>query len=288
MEYIIHLGILIAIFAILGVSLNLVVGYTGLLSVAEAAFFGIGAYATAIVLTTTKIGFFSAGLIGMVLAMVAALLIGLVLSRFKDDYYALASLGFGVIVFSFFLNWQSLTGGPLGIAGIGRPELFGFVLANNFIFLVFALLTLALVYGLSEYITTSSFGLVLKAIREDEEAIQVFGYHTDRYKLTIFVISAGLAAVAGALYASYISFIGPSSFSLIESIFILSIVILGGLANHKGAILGAALLIILPELLRFVGLPTDIAAQSRQLIYGVLLVVLMLYRPRGLIGDYKL
>ena len=288
MEYIIHLGILIAIFAILGVSLNLVVGYTGLLSVAEAAFFGIGAYATAIVLTTTKIGFFSAGLIGMVLAMVAALLIGLVLSRFKDDYYALASLGFGVIVFSFFLNWQSLTGGPLGIAGIGRPELFGFVLANNFIFLVFALLTLALVYGLSEYITTSSFGLVLKAIREDEEAIQVFGYHTDKYKLTIFVISAGLAAVAGALYASYISFIGPSSFSLIESIFILSIVILGGLANHKGAILGAALLIILPELLRFVGLPTDIAAQSRQLIYGVLLVVLMLYRPRGLIGDYKL
>ena len=138
------------------------------------------------------------------------------------------------------------------------------------------------------YITTSSFGLVLKAIREDEEAIQVFGYHTNRYKLTIFVISAGLAAIAGALYASYISFIGPSSFALMESIFILSIVILGGLANHKGAILGAALLIILPELLRFVGLPTDVAAQSRQLIYGVLLVVLMLYRPRGLIGDYRL
>ena len=274
--------------ASLGVSLNLVVGYTGLLSVAQAAFFGIGAYTTAILLTTTEIGFLSAGLIGVIVAVAVAFLIGLVLSRFRGDYYALASLGFGVIVFSFFLNWQSLTSGPLGIAGIERPELFGFVFSDNFFFLILALAALALVYGLSEYITTSSFGLVLKAIREDEEAIQVFGYHTNRYKLTVFVIGAGLAAIAGSLYASYISFIGPSSFSLMESIFILSIVILGGLANHKGAILGAALLIILPELLRFIGLPTDIAAQSRQLIYGVLLVVLMLYRPRGLIGDYRL
>lgn len=288
MEYLIHLSILFAIYAILGISLNLVVGYTGLLSVAHATFYGIGAYATAIFLTQTGIGFFLSVILGIVFAGIVSFLIGIVLSKFSDDYYALGSFGFNVIVFSIFLNWQSLTRGPLGIPGISKPSLFGFNLASNFSFLILVILLLSLIYFVSRFIVNSSFGRVLKAIREDEKAIQVFGYNTPYFKLAIFVISAVMAAVAGSLFASYITFIDPTSFGLMESIFILAIIILGGLSNLRGSILGALFLILLPEILRFVGFPTDIAAQMRQVIYGVILILLMLYRPQGLIGEYKL
>ena len=288
MEYLIHLGILFAIYAILGISLDLVVGYTGLLSVTHAAFYGIGAYATAILLTGFGVNFFLSVVLGVVFASFVALLMGLVLSKFKGDYYALASFGFNIIVFSIFLNWQELTRGPLGIPGIAKPSLFGFEFSSNFSFLILALVFLLGIFLVARFVVNSSFGRVLKAIREDEEAIQVFGYRTLYYKLTIFVISAGMAGIAGALYASYISFVDPSSFALMESIFILAIIILGGLANLRGAVLGALFLILLPEALRFVGLPSDIAAQMRQVIYGLILVGLMLYRPQGLTGKYKL
>lgn len=274
--------------AILGVSLNLVVGYTGLLSVTHAAFFGIGAYAVGILLTTTGVGFFTALLVGIIIAGLVSFLIGIVLSKFDNDYYALASLGFNVIIFSVFLNWQSLTRGPLGIPGIDRPEIFGFVFSSNTHFLVLALVILGLVFAGAQFIVHSSFGRALKAIRDDESALQVFGYRTTHFKLAIFMISAGMAAIAGALFASYITFIDPSSFMVMESVFVLSIVILGGLADNKGAVLGAIFLILLPEILRFVGMPSDIAAQMRQVIYGVLLIVLMLYRPQGFLGKYRL
>ncbi len=288
MEYIIHLAILICIYGILGLSLNLIVGYAGLLSITQAAFYGIGAYVTAILLTTTGMNFFVALILGMIITAVLSLAIGFVLSKFKDDYYALGSFGFNVIIYSVFLNWQSLTRGPLGIPGIPRPSLFGFTFSDNLSFLILAIVLGLLVYGVCVFVTRSSFGRVLKAIREDEEAIRVFGYHTLWYKLAIFVIGAVLASVAGALFASYITFIDPSTFTLNESIFLLAIVILGGLANNKGAVLGAVCLILLPEILRFVGFPSDIAAQMRQVVYGVILIVLMLYRPQGLVGEYRL
>ena len=290
MEYLIHIAILISIYAILGLSLNLVVGFTGLLSVAQAAFYGLGAYTSAILLTQSGTGmnFFFALLIGMAISGAASFLIGIVLSRFKDDYFALGSLGFNVIIYSVFLNWQSLTRGPLGIPGIPRPEIFGFAFSGNLAFLFLAAAFALAAYFICAFISHSSFGRVLKAIREDEQVIGVFGYRTSRYKLAIFVISATLASAAGSLFASYITFIDPSSFSLTESIFILSIIILGGLANNKGAALGAAALILLPEILRFVGFPSDIAAQMRQVVYGSLLILLMLYRPQGLLGEYKL
>ncbi|MDB5259259.1 MAG: inner-rane translocator, branched-chain amino acid transport system permease protein [Candidatus Taylorbacteria bacterium] len=288
MEYLIHIGILICIYGILGLSLNLIVGVTGLLSITQAAFYGIGAYATAILLTTVGMNFFFAVLIGMAITAVISLGIGFVLSKFKDDYYALGSFGFNIIVYSIFLNWQSLTRGPLGIPGIGRPSLFGFTFSENIWFLVLSAVFLVAIYFFCEYLTNSSFGRVLKGIREDEEALRVFGYNTLFYKLAIFVIGAMLASVAGALFASYITFIDPSTFTLTESIFLLAIVILGGLASNKGAVIGAAVLILLPEILRFVGFPSDIAAQMRQVTYGVILIVLMLYRPQGLVGEYKL
>lgn len=288
MEYLIHLAILIGIYGILGLSLNLIVGYTGLLSITQAAFYGIGAYVTAILLTGFGINFFLATLIGIIVTAILALIIGSILSRFKGDYYALGSFGFNVIIYSIFLNWQELTRGPLGIPGIARPSIFGYTFSDNFSFLILTLAALGLIYLISQFITSSSFGRVLKAIREDEGAIQVFGYHTSYFKLAIFVISAGMAAVAGALFASYITFIDPSTFTLNESIFILAIIILGGLANLRGSVLGAVALVLLPEFLRFVGFPSDIAAQMRQVVYGLLLIILMLYRPQGLEGEYKL
>lgn len=288
MEYLIHLAILFSIYAILGVSLNLVVGYTGLLSVTHAAFYGIGAYTTAILLTKTGVGFFSSVILGIIVAIALSFLIGVVLSKFKGDYYALGTFGFNTIIFAIFLNWQNLTMGPFGIPGISKPELLGINFANNFNFLVLALIFLGLIYFVARFITKSPFGRVLKAIREDEKAIAVFGYNTLYFKLAIFSISAAMAAVAGSLFASYLTFINPSSFQLMESVFILAIVILGGLANLRGAILGALFLILLPEILRFVGFPPDIAAQMRQVVYGVILILVMLYRPQGLMGEYKL
>lgn len=288
MEYFIHLAILISIYAILGVSLNLIVGYTGLLSVAQSAFYGIGAYVTALLLVNAGFNFFVAMIVGILASAFIALLMGLVLSKFDGDYYALASLGFGVILYSVFLNWQDVTNGPLGIPGIPRPNLFGFVFSENISFLLLSAFFVLLVYLVSRFIVRSSFGRVLKATREDEKAIQIFGYKTIYYKLTIFVIGAMMAAVAGSLYAAYITYIDPSTFTVAESIFIIAIIILGGLASLRGSLIGAVFLVLLPEFLRFVGFPDEIAAQMRQAVYGLLLILLMLYRPQGLIGEYKL
>ena len=288
MEYIYHLAVLITIYAGLALSLDLIVGYTGLLSVTHAAFYGFGAYSTAILMTRYGFNFFTSVAVGVVVSMTIALIIGYILSRFKDDYYALVSFGFNIIVFSVFLNWQNVTRGPLGIPGIGKPELFGYSFNTTVEFLVLSIVLMAMVYGTARFVVQSSFGRVLKAIREDEKAIQVFGYNTNVFKLVIFVLSAGMAGIAGSLFASYITFIDPSTFTLNESIFILAMIILGGLANIRGAVVGAVFLILLPEILRFVGFPTDIAAQMRQVVYGALLIGLMLYRPQGLLGEYKL
>lgn len=194
MEYLILIAIFSAIYAILGISLNLVVGYTGLLSITQAAFFGIGAYATALLLTHGVAGFFLSVLIGIIISCAVSFIIGVVLSKFDGDYYALGSFGFNIIVFSIFLNWQSVTRGPLGVSGISRPALrfmnYELSLSSDFLFLILASSFLILVYFISRFIVNSSFGRVLKAIREDEKAIQIFGYHTLYFKLAIFVISA--------------------------------------------------------------------------------------------------
>lgn len=288
MEYLIHIAIIFSIYGILALSLNLIVGYTGLLSAAHAALYGIGAYTVAILGTKLGISFFPALIMGILAAMLVSLLIGITVSRFKDDFYVLATLGMTTIVGNLFLNLQSITRGPLGIPGIDRPSIGTFVFSENAAFLGLALVLLGFVYLFSEYLAKSSFGRVLKAIREDEEALQVFGYKTHYFKLIVFMIGGGLAAVAGGLYASYITFIDPYTFSVAESVLMISMIILGGLANNRGALLGAFIIVLLPEALRFVGFPSDIAAQMRQVIYGLMLVVLMIYRPQGMIGEYKL
>lgn len=288
MEYVYQLAILFCIYSMLGISLNLVVGYTGLLSSTHAAFYGIGAYATAITLTAYGVNFFAGVALGIVISAGIALAIGIVLNRFSGDYYAIVSLGFNVVAYSVMLNWHELTRGPLGIPGISRPSVYGLDFSSNFMFLVLSVLFLVAVWLISRFIAMSSFGRVLKGIREDEAATQAFGYNTLYFKLAIFVVSAGIAAVAGSVFASYVTFIDPSTFTVMESVFILAIIIFGGLSSLKGSVIGALILVLLPEALRFAGFPASIAAQMRQVIYGATLIILMLFRPQGIFGEFKL
>ena len=298
----ITIGTVFAIWAILAVSLNLVVGYTGLLSVGHVGFFGVGAYAMAILssgasydqLRTEAIPtfgwpFFAALPVSVAAAGLVAIVVGVAFNRFRDDIYVLVSFGFAIIAFNIFLNWRSLTRGAFGIHEIARPQIGGWVLSGSFEFLVLLLIFLGLVMLIAWFVVTSSFGRVLTAIREDEQAIEVFGYRAAHYKLAIWVISAMMAGLAGALFGSWTSFIDPNSFVLLESILLVSIVILGGLATIWGSLLGAMAFVMLEEGMRFLPfLPTEYIGQARQVVLGVMLVVLMLFRPQGLVGRYKL
>lgn len=288
MEYLINLGILFCIYGVLALSLNMVVGMTGLLSLGHAAFFGIGAYATAIVMTEVGINFFVSLLIGAVINIAVAYIVGRILSRFSGGYYAIVSAGLAIIVYSLLLNWKDLTNGPLGIFGIPKPSLFGFSIDSNAAFLGLSFIVLALIFALYRWIDRSSYGRGLKAIREDEELATVMGYTVERFKNIIFLLSAVIAGVAGGLFASYIAFIDPSTFQIHESIFLFTIIIIGGLASSWGSVAGALILLSLPEVLRFVGLPYETAAQLQQIIYGLALILIMVYRPRGLFGKYRM
>ena len=288
MEYLINLAILFCIYGTLALSLNMVVGMAGLLSLAQAAFYGIGAYAAAIGMTELGLGFFSTLLLGMLANDILAFVVGKILSRFQGDYYAIVSAGLSVIVFSVLLNWKDLTNGPLGIFGIPKPEIGSFRLISNFSYLVLCLAAVALSCGIYVLFDRSSFGRTLKALREDEQLTRLQGYNTKHFKSIVFVVSAMMSGIAGAMFASYISFIDPSTFQLKEGIFLFTIIIVGGLSSAKGSIAGALILISLPEVLRFIGLPYETAAQLQQIIYGALLVLMMILRPQGLFGKYRM
>ncbi|MXW35772.1 MAG: branched-chain amino acid ABC transporter permease, partial [Chloroflexi bacterium] len=181
------------------------------------------------------------------------------------------------------------TRGAFGIHEIERPAIGGWVLDGEVEFLVFALVCLALVVLVCWLIVTSSFGRVLTAIREDEEAIAVFGYQVTHYKLAVWVISAMMAGLAGGLFASWTTFIDPNSFILLESMLLVCIVILGGLATIWGSLLGAMAFVLLEVGMRFLPfIPPEFVGQARQIVLGVLLVLLMLFRPQGLVGRYRL
>lgn len=288
MEYFINIGILLCIYAMLALSLNMVVGLSGLISLAHAAFYGIGAYAVAILMTAHGLSFWSAMLVGMFLNGITAFAVGKILAKFKGDYYAIVSAGLSVIVFSILLNFKALTKGPLGIYGIGKPAVFGFSFYSSGSFLALALVFVAMFYALFILIDRSSFGRTLKGLREDEELTVFLGYKTLQYKSFIFTLSAIMAGIAGSFFASYIAFIDPTSFQLAEGIFFFTMITVGGLSSAFGSIIGAALLLLLPEGLRFLGLPYETAAQCQQLIYGALLVLIMAFRPQGLFGKYRI
>lgn len=287
MEYLLHILVITGIYIILALSLNLIVGYTGLPALGHAAFLAMGAYTSS--LLALQLGL--SPWIGLVAGAVMAALLGVVIAvptlRLKGDYLALATFGAGVIVYSIAKNWVSLTRGPMGLPGIPSFSLAGFQLSAIWSYLILVALFVLLTYFIIGRVVNSPFGRVLRGIREDEIATQAMGKDVDRHKVLVFVIGAFFAGIAGSLYAHYITFIDPSSFTVMESITILLMVVFGGMGSLSGSFVGAATLVILPELLRFLGMPSSVAAPLRQMIYGLLLVVLMLRRPQGILGKYR-
>jgi branched-chain amino acid transport system permease protein len=286
MEYLLHIAILICIFSILAVSLDLVAGHGGFLSISQAAFYGLGAYTSALLAVQVGIPFCMSILAGMIVAFLASFVVSLPSLRLHGDYFVIATFGFQMILFSVFNNWMRITHGPLGIPGIPQPVIFGWHATSHLDFLILAVAFSCFGYFVVYRLTSSPFGRVLHAIRQDEVLAKALGKNTLYFKVTAFAVSAALAASAGSLYAHYITYIDPTSFTVMESILIISMVIIGGAGSTWGPLVGAVVLVTLPEVLRFVGLPSAAAANLRQIIYGSLLVIMMMFRPRGLMGKF--
>ncbi len=286
MDYLFHILIFFCITLVLTTSLDLLVGETGLLSLGHAAFYGLGAYASA--LLTVRMG--APFVVGIFVGMAGSALISFVVSlpslRLHDDYFVIATFAFQMIFFGIFNNWVGLTGGPLGVPGIPPPNIVGWTIRSNIGFVVLGVAFAAFAYSIVRMLASSPFGRVLRGIREDEIFTKSLGKNTLKYKVTAFAVSAALAASAGSLYAHYITYVDPTTFTVMESILVISIVIVGGAGSRWGALVGAAVLVTLPEVLRFIGLPSSVAANLRQIVYGVLLIVMMMFRPRGLVGKY--
>lgn len=255
MEYLLHILVLFSIYSILAVSLDLLVGHTGLLSMAHAAFYGLGSYASALMAVRLGASFPVGVLVGGLVAVLISFIVSLPSLRLHDDYFVIATFGFQMIILSIFNNWTSFTRGPLGIAGIPRPVLLGHMVQSNVAFVALGFLLAVFSYLIVWRIISSAFGRVLWAIREDEIFARSLGKDTLRFKISVFAVSAMLAALAGALYAHYITYIDPTSFTVMESILVISMVIIGGAGSLWGPLIGAVFLVTLPEALRFIGLP---------------------------------
>ena len=290
MEYVLHIGIMLCIYIILVLSTNLTVGMANLLTMCQAAFYGIGAYIGTYFLMQFNLPFVVIALLVMLATGVTSLLVSYASVKLKGDYFILATLGFQMIVYTILYNWISVTRGPYGIPGIPCIKLFGIWSLNGIYAYFFLALILAIIVALVfSRLQLSPYGRMLKAIRTDELSAKALGRNTVRLKSWAFFISAAFAGVAGLVYASYMSYIDPTSFTLDESIFIITALFIGGIGSRVwGPVVGAAVVVILPELLRFVGLPDAVAANLRQVIYGLTLIILMLLKPQGLLGNAKL
>ena len=282
--YVAHYLVMVGIYTILAVSLNLLVGYAGIFSLAHAAIYGIGAYASALVALKLGLGFWGGLVVAAVAGACAAALVGIPSLRVAGDYYIVASFGLQVVILTVFMNWTDLTNGHAGLVGIPRPRVFGLVIDNPFKYVVLSLALAALTYAVCRRLTGSAFGRTLRAVREDEIAAQATGKNVVLVKIVITTISSALGALGGSLYAHYITYINPSSFTLEESIFIASLVILGGTERLAGPVVGAFILLAVPEALKFLAIPDTVAAPTRQILYGSLLILFMFVRPEGILG----
>lgn len=287
MNYAFHLLVYFEIYAVVSLSLNLLIGYSGLLQVAHAAYYGIGAYTAALLWITLGIGFFPGLLAGAFAAGLLSLLVSLPAWRFKGDYFVMISIAVQTLIYAALYNWTDLTNGPFGISGIPRPVILDYVFVTpGSISLLYGGIGVAL-GALVARIKWSPFGRALQAMRDDELAARSVGIPVNMLKIQAFALASALVGVAGGLYAAYVSYIDPTSFGLNESLLMLSMVIVGGTGNVRGPLAGAAVLILLPEALRLLELPDSIAANVRLLAYGLLLVVMMHLRPQGIAGVYR-
>lgn len=288
MNYLFHIGVMLGIYGMLALSANLLIGFGGLLTMAQAAFYGLGAYAYALLSLKLGLPFFLTLPAAILLCALVGWLFGHAALRFRNEAFVLATIGFQMIVYVTLYNWTDLTRGPYGISGIPRPSFFGLGIESVPAYFLFTLVLFAAVLGFMHLVCTSPFALSLKALRDDEAAAQTLGICPKGQYIRAMVFSAAVAAVPGVCFASYITYIDPTSFTLAESIFIACILLVGGSGNIKGPMAGVAFMIILPEVLRFVGLPDAVAANLREIIYGVMLGVIVYTKPKGLAGAYAI
>jgi branched-chain amino acid transport system permease protein len=280
-NYLIHLAILICIYAMLTVSLNLAVGFAGLLNLGHIAFFGIGAYTSALLVLNgcplwiaIPAAALIAGLAGSILALPTA--------RLKGDYLALATLGFTFIMGAIARNWTALTRGPLGLPGIPK------YVAQNDVLLGVAAATALLIAVIVYVLTRTRFGKTVQAIRDDELAAAMLGKNTFLHKVIIMGISACIAGIAGSFFAHYISFLDPSIFGIGDIVLVISMLIVGGLASVTGSLTGAALILLIPEPLRFIGFPSALIGPMREMLFALILLLILLYKPKGIFGKVDL
>ena len=290
-RYFQHLLVLSGIFIILTSSWNLLAGYSGLLNLGHAAFFGIGGYSSALLALKLGISPWIGLPLGGLIASLFGILIGIPSFRLSGPYLAITTIGFSEILRLVAMNWVDLTRGSLGLYGIPplTPFKFSeslsikFVSEQNFYYvvIVFAALTL----GLMKKLIHSEFGISLKSMREDEMGSESIGIDTSGYKLTVFMISAFLAGFAGALYAHYIRLISPEMLTLGETFTVLTMAMVGGLGTLFGPVVGAVLLTFLSEGLRF--LEDYVKIDIRFIIYGALLMATVLFMRNGIVGLFQ-
>jgi branched-chain amino acid transport system permease protein len=280
-----HLQVMtfIGIYVILALSLNLLNGYVGLLSIGHAAFYGIGAYASAKLMMVLNFPFLLSMAGAGLVAGACGYLIAKPTLRLSGIYMTLATLGFNIIFFLVLQNWMSFTNGPLGIMDIPPPEIFGYVVTTRagyyYLVLVLVLITITSMHRL----INCRFGRALVAIRENELAAEAMGVNTTGYKIQAFVLAAFYAGIAGSFYAHFVKFISPDSFYIYESFILLAMLAFGGQGNLIGPVVGAAVLLVIPEVFRFL-------QEYRMFVYGSVLIIMMLVRRQGLLGgkDYSL
>ena len=297
MNYIFHLLIYFGVYAILAMGLNLVVGFCGLLTLAHAGYFAIGAYTYALGTLAWGLDSLSALLLAFAAGGVLSLLTSLPTWRLKGDYFVMASMAVQVLIYSTAYNWvksdaplgslANLTNGPFGIAGISRPVIFGYKLSSLGAMAAFSLIVAAVCMGICYLLQTAPWGRTLKCMRDDELATKNLGKNVQFLKVQALFVACALAAVAGAVYAGYTSYIDPSLASMDQSILLLSMIFVGGMGNLKGPLVGAAILLLIPEILRFMNIPDAVAAEIRVMLYGLMLVLIVRFMPEGVAGEYK-
>lgn len=285
LAYLQNLAVLICVNAILAMTLNFLMGYAGIFSLAHAVFFGVGAYTAAVVSMHVTPDVFVCAIASMALSGALSLALALPALRVRGEYFVAASLGLQMLGVTVFSEWRSVTGGLGGITNIPAPTVFGRAIDTSNGFFLLAIAFLAVVGVALWLLVRSSFGRNLQAIRDSESAALALGKNVKAIKTLSVVVSAALAATAGVVYTFYLSFINVEGFTLDLSVLLMAMVIIGGTGSLFGPLIGAALLMLLPAALSFVpGLPQAEVGLVQQAVYGLVMVLLMIYRPGGIVG----
>jgi branched-chain amino acid transport system permease protein len=277
--YLVTVLITIGIYVILALSLNLITGYAGQISLGHAAFMGIGAYTSALLYTKAGFGFWPSFVIAGLVAGVVGAVLAIPCLRVREDFLAITTMGINFVIEAIFL-YIPFFGAGMGIGGIDPPSLFGEELGKP-AFLALVLAAILLTVAADRWLARSWIGLGWAAIREDEQAASAMGIDVVRFKVLAFALGSAGAGFAGSLYAHFLTFIMPVNFGFPQSIIILSMVVFGGIGTLRGPIVGAIVLGALPEISR----P---AMEYRTLLYGVMLLLLMRFQPGGVLGDQSL